>query len=386
MKLGAVMIVCGLLMSSAKPVVDPPGNPAKEVLRKVSDKLNHLRSIQFKQRFALSYPSEKYTYNDSTSGYIEFSKESTIGLKFRFENGKTLAVFNGSEFFQCIKETKSISIDRARDRQHFGAFTFLNNSMVMLKNVLPVLLSDSNIPMSLADTTIHKVSYFLVEFILRKRILDGMGDFRDITSDILFRYQLVIDMKTFLPVQILKLDPSDNVMRATYSDVVENPKPPADKLWYYSTYLGEYSIKEPDDTKIIEAGKPAPPWKLPVYGTADSVSLQQLHGRIVMLEFWIAHCGPCIESVPTLNDLKKKYEKSGLALWALNIRDSKEVIEAFVNKRRPDYGILCGNDATAKAYGVIGFPSVVLIDKKGQVFYAGNFEKEKIEKLIQDNL
>lgn len=365
---------------------DRPGYSATEVLRKVSDKLNGLRSVRFRQRFELSYPSEKYTYDESTSGYIEFSKESIIGLKFRFENEKTLAVFNGSEFFQCISEDSSINIDRARDRRHFASFTYLNNSMVMLKNALPALLSDKNIPTSLADTTINKVSYFLVGFDLKKRVLDGMGDYFNITADVLFRYQVVIDKKTFMPVQILKLDPSDNIMRAIFSDVVENPEPPADKLWYYSTYLGEYSIKEPDDTKIIEAGKAAPSWKLPVYGTADSVSLQQLRGKIVMLEFWIAFCGPCIESVPKLNDLEKKFGKSGLELWAMNIRDSKEVIEAFVNKRKPGYGILCGDNATAKAYGVNGFPSVVLIDKKGQVFYAGNFEKEKIEKLIQDNL
>lgn len=380
------MIAWTLLLSPSRPADHVPAVSAKEVLQKVSDKLSRLRSVGFRQRLQLSYPSEKYAYNDSTSGYLEFSKESTIGLKFRFENEKSLAVFNGSEFFQCVNEDKSISIDRARDRQHFGAFTFFNNSLVMLKNVLPVLLSDGKIPMSLADTTIQKVSYFLVDFTLRKRVLDGMGDFRDITRDIPFRYQLVIDRKTFMPVQIFTLDSNENLMRTTYSDIVENPEPPADKLWYYSTYLGEYSIKAPDDTKIIEAGKAAPSWKLPVYGTADSVSLQQLQGKVVMLEFWIAHCGPCIESVPTLNDLKKKYEKSGLALWAMNIRDSKEVIEAFVSKRKPDYGILCGDNTTAKAYGVNYFPCVVLIDKKGQVFYAGNFEKEKIEKLIQDNL
>jgi thiol-disulfide isomerase/thioredoxin/outer membrane lipoprotein-sorting protein len=389
MKVAAIILLAGLLMVSGKSIDTRPEYSAKEVLQKVLDKLEQLTSLQFKQHIELNYPSERYHYEDDATGYLEFCSmgNSPIGVKFQFENDKIFTVFNGTEKFLCVKEEKTIDIDTApRNRRYYGGFTFFQNSVVMLKNALPLVLANDDIPKSISDTTINDTDYFFVEFTLVKQIIDGMGAFMDIEMNAAIRYQLIVDRQSFLPLQIMKRDPSDNLIKIVYSEIRENPAPPAEVSWYYSNYMDRYSVKAPDTTRLIEAGKTAPPWKLPVFGTPDSLSSVQLKGKVVLLEFWIAHCGYCIQAVSKLNDLKKKYAKNSFELLALNVRDSDEIIDAFVSHKKPAYKILSGSKAVAKDYGVNAYPIVVLIDKKGVIRYAGGLEVEKIDQLVRSSL
>lgn len=389
MKVVPVIMLAGLLMLSGKPVDTHTEYSAKEVLQKVLDKLEQLKALRFKQHLELNYASEKYHYEDHTSGYLEFCSEgsSAIGVKFQFENDKTLTVFNGTENFACMKGEKSIRIDPApRNRRYYGSFTYFHNSFVMLRNALPLVLANDDIPKSIADTTINDTGYFFVEFILMKKIIDGMGNFMDIEMNVPIRYQLIVDRQSLLPLQIIKRDPDGNFIRVAYSEIRENPDPPTEVSWYYSNYLDQYSVKEPDTTRLIETGKPAPSWKLPVFGTMDTLSSGQFKGKVVLLEFWIAHCGYCKLAVPKLNDLKKKYAKNNFELLALNVHDSNEIIETFIANNKPAYKILSDSKAVAKEYGVNAYPIVVLIDKKGVILYAGGFDTEKIDKLVNSSL
>jgi thiol-disulfide isomerase/thioredoxin len=389
MKVVAVMMSAGLLMFSGKSVDTHPEYSAKEVLQKVLGKLEQMKSLRFKQHRELNYASEKYHYEDDVNGYLEFCSvgSSPIGVKFQFENDKAFTVFNGTENFVCMKEEKSIRIDPApSNRRYYSAFTYFHNSFVMLRNVLPLVLANDDIPKSISDTTINGAGYFFVEFTLMKKIIDGMGDFRDIEMNVPIRYQLMVDRQSFLPLQIIKRDPNGDFMKVVYAEIRENPDPPAEVSWCYSNYLGEYSVKEPDTTRLVETGKPAPSWKLPVYGTLDSLSSRQFKGKVVLLEFWIAHCGFCKQAVPKLNDLKKKYAKNNFELLSLNVHDSNEIIETFIANNKPAYKILSGSKAVAKDYGVNFYPCVVLIDKKGVILYAGGFDVEKFEKLVNSSL
>ncbi len=62
----------------------------------------------------------------------------------------------------------------------------------------------------------------------------------------------------------------------------------------------------------------------------------------------------------------------------------KNKIHFFYEKNHPEFKtIIDDNGNITKAYGIDGFPTVVLIDKKGVVLYAGGFDKELIDKLLQ---
>ena len=60
-------------------------------------------------------------------------------------------------------------------------------------------------------------------------------------------------------------------------------------------------------------GNPAPDFSVsPVAGARGAVSLKQLHGKVVLVDFWGTFCTPCKSSFPKLQALNAKYAGSGL--------------------------------------------------------------------------
>jgi len=58
-------------------------------------------------------------------------------------------------------------------------------------------------------------------------------------------------------------------------------------------------------TLAVKAGEMAPNFKLPGMKTGNLTSLKYYRGKVVYLDFWASWCGPCRQSLPMLNDLRK---------------------------------------------------------------------------------
>ncbi len=92
-----------------------------------------------------------------------------------------------------------------------------------------------------------------------------------------------------------------------------------------------------------------------------------------MLVFWTAWCPVCKEEAPQLNRLSAEFESKGVRVIGINIGES----DARINEGIKDFGIkyVVAKDkdsSVAKSYKVIGTPTVVFLDKKGEVKYFGN--------------
>ncbi|MGH9728779.1 MAG: TIGR03435 family protein [Candidatus Acidiferrales bacterium] len=90
-----------------------------------------------------------------------------------------------------------------------------------------------------------------------------------------------------------------------------------------------------------------------------------LRGKAVVLEFWATWCGGCVANIPHLNSLVTKF--SGRPIQFLSITDeSKDVVTRFLKQISIDGWIaLDSNDATFKAYQVLGRPTMALVDSNG---------------------
>jgi len=169
--------------------------------------------------------------------------------------------------------------------------------------------------------------------------------------------------------------------------MTERPATPVATSWFYSSYLSEYALQKKDKLTLIEAGKSAPTFELASFEPSPKVSLDRLKGKLVLLEFWIAHCGFCVAAVPKLNLISDQYRGNGLETVSINMYDPAETIEAFKKKNKPDYTILTGGDSIAAAYGVESYPAFVLIDESGKVAYSSSgLEEEKLQAAIVANL
>ncbi|MFQ6090511.1 MAG: TlpA family protein disulfide reductase [Candidatus Bipolaricaulia bacterium] len=112
-------------------------------------------------------------------------------------------------------------------------------------------------------------------------------------------------------------------------------------------------------------GDPAPPFELEEYRSGKMVSLTELQGQSVVINFWLGKCGTCIAELPALQAFYGKH-KDEMAFYAINAGESWEEIDDFVKRYRVEYPILL--DPRGKVftrYGATGVPETVFIDSKG---------------------
>ena len=95
-------------------------------------------------------------------------------------------------------------------------------------------------------------------------------------------------------------------------------------------------------------------------------------GKPVMLEFWATWCGPCVASIPHVNEIHKKFESKGLVVIGLT-QESNQDIKAFVKAKNMEYNV--GTDKGGKInkeLGITGIPHAVLLNKTGEVVWEGH--------------
>jgi thiol-disulfide isomerase/thioredoxin len=122
-------------------------------------------------------------------------------------------------------------------------------------------------------------------------------------------------------------------LKTSFTSIDTNATSPTELSWYYSSYTKEYKpVKKNTAGVLLSNGTLAPDWKLETYNNNKTISLSNLKGQIILLDFWIKNCGPCIQSVPYLNELQNKFKDKNFKLISVNSYDSKEDISWFCNK------------------------------------------------------
>jgi thiol-disulfide isomerase/thioredoxin len=133
--------------------------------------------------------------------------------------------------------------------------------------------------------------------------------------------------------------------------------------------LKEVITKQYLALKELSPGKPAPNFTLRNMKD-EPVSLKDLKGNLVYLDFWASWCKPCIEEIPAFKKLQKKYKNDNIVFVSIGIESKKESIQRLIEKHELN-GIHLFDPSKEKelkdAYSVSGIPHYVLIDKLGNI-------------------
>jgi peroxiredoxin len=122
-----------------------------------------------------------------------------------------------------------------------------------------------------------------------------------------------------------------------------------------------------DEAALALVGKEAPDFSLKGMD-GKVVSLVDLKGQVIVLDFWATWCGPCIASLPGLNAIHKELKDKGLQTFAIDLEESKDVVQPVAAKVCPDIPVLLDEDsAVSQKYAVNGIPHTVVIGKDGKV-------------------
>src|SRR5687767_10486345 len=113
----------------------------------------------------------------------------------------------------------------------------------------------------------------------------------------------------------------------------------------------------------------APPFTLPSRA-GDTVSLEQLKGKVVMLNFWASWCGPCRTEMPLLEQMHKRYSSLGFTLVGVNVEANTQDAERWLKDTPVSFPVLFDRESkVSKLYDVNAMPSTVFIDRKGNIRY-----------------
>jgi len=138
------------------------------------------------------------------------------------------------------------------------------------------------------------------------------------------------------------------------------------KHWFRATAIASTAIV----SSLVGASSAiAPSFSLPSR-SGDSVSLEQLKGQVVMLNFWASWCGPCRQEMPLLDQMHKRYSSLGFTLLGVNVEANTKDAERWLAETPVSFPVLFDKESkVSKLYDVNAMPSTVFIDRKGNVRY-----------------
>ena len=140
----------------------------------------------------------------------------------------------------------------------------------------------------------------------------------------------------------------------------------------------------------VAAGETAPDFTLPKVGGGE-ITLSDLRGRVVYLDFWATWCPPCRKSFPWMDEMQQRYRDDGLVIVAVSIDRKQELIGRFIREVQP--GFIVAHDQTTvvfNRFGVQAMPTSYLINRAGNIVYTNTgfrpSDKDKLESQIQELL
>lgn len=102
--------------------------------------------------------------------------------------------------------------------------------------------------------------------------------------------------------------------------------------------------------------------------TGQTVQLSNYRGVPLLLVFSTTWCPNCKTDVPKVNEIYRKYSNKGLIVLMIDIMEPFDRVLNFVRKRRVQVPVLLDPDGkVADAFGVVGVPTKVLVDRKGKI-------------------
>lgn len=137
-------------------------------------------------------------------------------------------------------------------------------------------------------------------------------------------------------------------------------------------------------------GRPAPSVTMTDL-EGKSWTLADLKGRAVLLNFWATWCEPCRAEMPSLELLAQRHEGQGLAVLAVNFKETRSTVERFLRASPLELPVVLDSEgAAASAWGVRVLPSTVLIDRRarprgvvlGELNWAGSVARALVEPLL----
>ncbi|HFE38035.1 MAG TPA: TlpA family protein disulfide reductase [Gammaproteobacteria bacterium] len=128
---------------------------------------------------------------------------------------------------------------------------------------------------------------------------------------------------------------------------------------------------------------PAQNFKLPSKD-GGNISLADLKGNVVYVDFWASWCAPCRKSFPWMNEMHDKYASQGLKIIGISLDGTQKSANNFLKKVPASFMIAYDTEGTtADAYNVQVMPTSYLIDRQGNLLFSHKGFRAKHKKKME---
>lgn len=126
-------------------------------------------------------------------------------------------------------------------------------------------------------------------------------------------------------------------------------------------------IPDSSASASLKVGEMAPDFEA-IGLDGKSLSMADLKGRPLVINFWATWCAPCRQEMPEFEAVLAQHKDSDLAFYALNVGESQVTVQSFLDQIGAHLPVVIDTDDNAQnAFKILPLPATFFIDRSGKV-------------------
>lgn len=99
----------------------------------------------------------------------------------------------------------------------------------------------------------------------------------------------------------------------------------------------------------------------------NKLSLEELKGKVVFINFWASWCPPCVAEMPDINQLYNDYQGKDIAFLLINLDTEKEKMTKFLDRKDFDFTTYVPLSVVPNQLKSQSIPATFVLNRDGQI-------------------